>query len=66
MTEFGNLDSNGNYHHIRSIPQQALMECPHFIMTPEHYRDDDSCRCDDPTHLEMREWGYQWNNGRWI
>jgi hypothetical protein len=28
---------------------------------PEHYDDDGKCRCTDPRHTLMREWGYTWN-----
>lgn len=53
MTEFGKLTPEGGYTKVRSIPQSKMMECPFFIMVPEHYREsDDSCRCDDPTHTE--------------
>jgi hypothetical protein len=34
-------------------------------MVPEHYRDDNSCRCDDESHTEMAEWGYKWNGEQW-
>lgn len=49
----------------REIKQSDLRRCPHFIMVAEHYRDNGSCRCDDATHREMREWGYKWRNGKW-
>ena len=39
--------------------------CTHFIMVGEHYRPDGTCRCNDPTHLEMADWGYEWGNGGW-
>jgi hypothetical protein len=40
-------------------------KCPHFIMVPEHFRPNATCRCDDKSHVEMREWGYRWRNGAW-
>jgi hypothetical protein len=40
-------------------------KCPHFIMVEEHYRQDGSCRCNDPSHVEMSEWEYTWKDGRW-
>lgn len=61
MTEFGRLDPDGTYTHLRTISQADLMACPHFILTPEHYREDGRCRCDDPAHSVMVEWGYTWN-----
>ena len=67
MTEFGKLHPDGTYEKIRTLPQSAMMQCPHFIMVPEHYREDSSCRCDDSDHTDMKEWGYVWNKatGRW-
>lgn len=60
MTEFGRLNSDGSYTHIRMIPQSAMLACPHAIMLPEHYRDDNSCMCDDATHRAkmIAEWEY--------
>jgi hypothetical protein len=40
--------------------------CPFLIFTPEHYRQDGSCRCNDPRHTEMLEWGYKWDGSKWI
>lgn len=65
MTEFGKLHPDGSYEHVRSLPQSAMMQCLHFIMAAEHYRDDNTCRCNDPDHTEMREWGYEWDGSKW-
>lgn len=67
MTEFGRLDADGTYTHVRTLRQSAMLACPHVIMAPEHYRDDETCRCDDPTNVEMAEWGYVWDahTGKW-
>lgn len=42
--------------------------CPHYILVPEHYREDGICKCNDPGALEMREWGYKWSRkkGLWV
>jgi hypothetical protein len=42
--------------------------CPHVIFMPSHYRDDGSCRCDDPKEKIMRSWGYTWSRTkkRWV
>lgn len=68
MTEFGELQPDGRLTNVRTIPQSALLACPHFILMPEHYRGNDTCRCDDPLHAEMADWGYNWdsNTERWI
>lgn len=65
--EFGTLRDDGSYVRVRSLHQSAIAACPHVIMVAEHYRDDESCRCDDPTHVEMAEWGYTWSDAtrRW-
>jgi hypothetical protein len=68
MVEFGNLDpETGEYKHLLTLPQAAMQACPHFIMVPEHYREDGTCKCNDPEHKEMEEWGYEWDNDneRW-
>ena len=62
---FGHLDEQGGFQEARRIAQSAIGRCRHFIMVPEHYREDQSCRCDDPTHTEMAAWGYEWGNGAW-
>lgn len=50
---------------IRILHSKDIQKCPHVIMVPEHYREDGSCRCTDPDHKEMVEWGYVWEDGRW-
>ena len=50
---------------IRLLKQSDLLRCPHVILMPEHYRLSGQCRCDDRTHVEMREWGYKWKRGAW-
>ena len=54
--------------HVRTLSQSAMLACPHFIMDPSHYRTNSTCRCDDHMHVEMLEWGYEWDNesGLWI
>lgn len=61
MTEFGTLHPDGSYQQKGTIPQSAMLSCPHVIMVFEHYRHDHTCRCDDPTHVEMLDWGYEWD-----
>jgi hypothetical protein len=45
---------------VRMIKQSDLMKCPHYILMASHYREDGSCKCDDPDERAMmiREWGY--------
>ena len=65
MTDFLELKPDGSVTHIRSLRQSSMIKCPYSIMMPEHYRADESCRCDDPTHNEMSEWGYVWDGSLW-
>jgi hypothetical protein len=51
---------------IRTIKQSDMLRCPHYIMMPDHYRDDGTCRCNDKGHTEMHEWGYMWSGTEWI
>lgn len=64
MTIFGKLGPGG-FVITREIPQSAMMKCPHCIMVPEHYRTDNTCKCDDPNETVMAEWGYVWKDGQW-
>jgi len=52
---------------IRLLRQADIQACPHCILMPSHYDASGACRCTDPAHDEMHEWGYVWNdNGkRW-
>lgn len=65
MVEFGELHPDGTVTNLRTIPQAAIAACPHFIMVPEHYRPDNTCRCDDHDATEMSEWGYVWDGQHW-
>jgi hypothetical protein len=69
MTRFSKLtlvDGKPVETDIRDIPQSAVVNCPHCIMTGSHYRADNTCRCDDETHDEMLDWGYVWHYDKWI
>ncbi len=65
MTTFGKLGPDGRLTSIRIIKQSDMLKCPHCIMVPEHYRDDGTCKCDDPTATVMADWGYTWDGRRW-
>lgn len=58
--KFGTLHQGGRLTNVRHIKQTTINACPHVIFLPEHYRDDGSCKCDDPQEQAMmiREWGY--------
>ena len=34
---------------IRYLKSSDIQKCPLFIMLPDHYRDDGSCRCNEDT-----------------
>jgi hypothetical protein len=46
---------------ICTMKQSDISKCPFFILDPTHYNDNGTCRCTDPTHKEMKQWGYKWN-----
>lgn len=50
---------------VRTLDQSSIAKCPHFIMVTEHYRDDETCRCNDEDHTVMADWGYSWNGLGW-
>lgn len=64
MTRFSKLHPDGTETDVRYIEQSTMLKCPHCIMVPEHYRNDGSCKCNDPTEFVMREWGYEWDKSK--
>jgi hypothetical protein len=50
---------------FRVLKQAAIRGCDHFILDPDHYGEE-GCRCSDPDHEIMSDWGYEWNGERWI
>ena len=65
MTKFAKLNSDGSLTEVREIDQNAMLKCRHVIMVAEHYREDGTCRCNDPNHKEMASWGYTWQLEGW-
>jgi hypothetical protein len=65
MTRFSTLNPDGTETNVRDINQRDLLACPHAILVADHYREDGTCRCDDPENAEMAEWGYTWKDGQW-
>lgn len=45
---------------VREISQVNIAACPHVIMVADHYREDGTCKCNDPEEQKMMidEWGY--------
>lgn len=68
MTKFGTLHEDGTLTNVREISQESIGKCPHFIFVVGHYRDDESCRCDDPVYRAMmiKDWGYRESDFRGI
>jgi hypothetical protein len=62
---FGTLNEDGTVSEERLIRQADVRACAHFILLPEHYRENGTCRCDDPEAGEMLLAGYVWRDGRW-
>lgn len=44
-----------------TMQQGMIRSCPHYILVPDHYNADGSCKCNDPHDANMSEWGYEWN-----
>ena len=63
--QFITLHPDGSLLCEKSIKRSDIRKCPWIILKPEHYRENGSCRCNDPEHLEMKEWGYTWNGSFW-
>lgn len=61
---FSEMGQDGELRNVRVIRQSDIAACPHAIMVPAHYRDDGSCKCDDPDEQAkmIREWGYTPDN----
>lgn len=60
--EFSRMDEDGRITQVRTLSSEAVKGCRFFILDPEHYRDNGTCRCDDPDHEIMDAWGYVWDN----
>jgi hypothetical protein len=50
---------------LRVIRQADIRKCPHMILVSEHYREDGSCKCNDPNETVMASWGYRWDGKVW-
>ena len=46
---------------VKILKYSDIERCPFSIMVPEHYRDDGTCKCDDPEHQKemIENWGYE-------
>lgn len=66
MVVFAKLepDGRGGFRVVEQkiIKQGVIAKCPHVIFATEHYRDDGTCKCNDPEAKEMAEWGYEWSD----
>lgn len=45
---FNTMDSEGHVTHIKTLSRDTIGRCPSFILLASHYRDDGSCRHDEP------------------
>lgn len=70
MVRFSKLEPDGHgglvESNIRTINKSDIAKCPHFILMPDHYRPDGTCKCNDPNDKDMEEWGYRWDPERKI
>jgi hypothetical protein len=58
------IDERGNLVEVE-VRDVDPKKCPHFIFAADHYREDGSCKCDDPEAKEMADWGYVWTGEKW-
>lgn len=58
---FGTLHPDGQLTGVRTIRQSDIRRCPHLILSATHYREDGTCRCDDPAEQRrlIRTCGYK-------
>lgn len=65
---FSSMSKEGVETDVKYIKRSDMLKCPHCIMMPEHYRNDGSCKCNDPLDEKMAEWGYSWNPSKkvWV
>jgi hypothetical protein len=59
---------DGEWLKTAPIKQIKVRVCSHMILLPSHYRENGTCKCDDPGELVMRSWGYKWSRekGLWV
>lgn len=58
--QFGTLHPDGTVSDERRVKTDNILACSFAIMVPEHYREDGSCKCNDPEEQArmIREWDY--------
>ncbi len=58
--QFGTLNQDGTITNKRELKQSNIAACTFFIMMPEHYRENGSCKCNNREHrtIMIREWKY--------
>lgn len=45
---FSTMDEQGKVTTIKVLKNSDIGRCPKYILVPEHYRDDGTCRCNVP------------------
>ncbi|MFN8090471.1 MAG: hypothetical protein U0R81_16145 [Mycobacterium sp.] len=43
------------------VKLSTITKCPQLILDAWHFRQDGTCRCDDPEHTVMVGAGYLWD-----
>jgi len=59
--QFGTLTTEGTVINVREIKHSSICKCPFFILVPDHYRSDGSCKCNDRAERDkmIAEWEYK-------
>ena len=58
---FQKLNEDGNLSNVRKIKQSNIEKCEFYILLPEHYRQDGSCKCSNKKHRAkmIKDWEYK-------
>jgi hypothetical protein len=57
---FGTLHEDGSLTDVKNLNRDNILRCRFVILTPEHYREDMSCKCSNREHRTMmiQKWKY--------
>jgi len=58
---FGTLNPNGQVTNVKNLNGDDIRKCRFCILSPDHYRSDGSCKCNNREHRAMmiQEWEYR-------
>ena len=61
IIKYGTLQRDGTLTNVRFLNQSSIAKCPFYIFDITHYREDGTCKCNDPEHQKfmIKNWGYK-------